>query len=96
MELNRKNILADIFKALVCSIVNVDKCRFGNIRIQCIRINNISVILGRNINTVRLKILNRMISSTMSVFHLVRIRSGCQCHKLVSETDCKNRHITLI
>ena len=46
VELNRKNVLAHIFKALIGSIIYIYKCWLSNIPIKFIHINYIAMVLG--------------------------------------------------
>ena len=96
MELNCEDILVHILKSLISAIVDIYKCRLSHIRVKFICVHHISMVLGRNINTACCKILNRMVSTSVSVLHLVCICACCKCHELMSEADCKNRHIAVI
>ena len=54
------------------------------------------MVLGGNVYTAGLQIFDRVVAAAMSVFHFVRIRTGCQCHQLMSEADCKDRDIGIV
>ena len=76
--------------------VYIDKRRYGNFRIQIVGVYHISVVLRRNIHSSGFQILDRMIASSVTVFHLMGIRTGCQCHQLMSQTDCEDRCVGLV
>ena len=54
------------------------------------------MVLGGNVYTAGLQIFDRVVAAAVSVFHFVRIRTGCQCHQLMSEADCKDRDIGIV
>ena len=45
MELNGENILSGVFQSFVGTVVDVDKCRYGNLRIKVVRIYHVTVVL---------------------------------------------------
>ena len=52
-------------------------------------IYHIAMILGRNVNTVCCKSFNRMVSSAVSIFHLMGVSACCKCHQLMSKQIAK-------
>ena len=57
---------------------------------------NVAMVLGGNIYSSCLKVFNRMISASVTVFHLMGVSACCKSHKLMSKTDGKDRHIGVI
>ena len=82
---------------LVCSVVDVYKCRMCDIfLLKSLCVYNVAMVLGGNINSSCLKVFNRMISASVTVFHLMGVSACCKSHKLMSKTDGKDRYIRVI
>ena len=96
MVLHSKNILARIGKPLIGSVVHIYEGRNCYGRIQLVGIYHIAMVLGRNIYSPRLQILHRMVSSPVSVFHLMGIPSHGKSHQLMPQADRKDRDIRVV
>ena len=53
-------------------------------------------MMGGNIYSSCLKVFNRMISASVTVFHLMGVSACCKSHKLMSKTDGKDRYIRVV
>ena len=96
MELRRENVLALVAKALIRSVIYIHIGRLRNLRIYRVRIDDIAVVLRGNIDPPGFQILHRVISSPVSVFHLLRVEAGSKRHQLMSHADRIDRHIRLV
>ena len=96
MILNGKNIFSCVLQSLIGFVIYIDKCGNCHGRIQAFRIYRIAVVLRRNVYSSGFQILNRMISSPVSIFQFEGVCSCCQRHQLMTKTDRKNRCIGLI
>ena len=46
MVLHGEDVLSDVFEAFVGSVVDIGECRYGNGRVQALRIHCVAVVLG--------------------------------------------------
>ena len=97
MELNGKDVLSFVSHSFVCTIIYVDKCRFGNaLFLKSFCIYHIAMVLWRNVNASCLKVFYRMVAAAVSVFHLMCVSACCKCHELMSKANCKDRYIRFV
>ena len=96
MVLNCENIFSYIFQTFVGSIIHIGKCRHSNLWVKTLRIDRITMVLRRDINSSSLHIFHRVIAAAVSIFQFKSICTCSKCHELMSQTDCKDRDLCLI
>ena len=85
-----------ITNALAGAVVAVNVAYLACLGGNAAAYDRVAVVLGGDECSVKREILYRLIAAAVAVLQLLGLGAVCQRKELMSEADCKNRHIAVI
>src|SRR4030095_3026075 len=92
MVLNREHRFAGVAKAFNGAVVQV-QMRDLHIRGQRIRVDGEAMILGRDLDLARIKLLHRVVGAAVAELQFERLTSDGKPENLMAETDAEGWNI---